>query len=96
MKAYRVIGKLSLNKPHPTIAGRCWVLAQPLGLQQLMHGSETDAEELVAIDDMGASPFALVGISEGAEATNPYLPDRKPVDAYVSCILDQVDIEMPR
>lgn len=93
MKVFRVVGKVSLVRPHPSLTGRRWILAQPHGIAQHLDLVESDAEELVAIDELGASPFGLVGISEGAEAANPYLPDKKPVDAYVSCLLDAVDID---
>ena len=34
-------------------------------------------------------------LSEGGEAANPFFPERKPVDAFCSCILDQLNIVEP-
>jgi ethanolamine utilization protein EutN len=33
-----------------------------------------------------------VGFSEGGEAAAPFYPEKKPVDAYCACILDQIAI----
>ncbi len=33
-----------------------------------------------------------VGFSEGGEAAAPFDPEKKPVDAYCACILDQIAI----
>lgn len=93
MKVFRVVGKVSLVKQHATLTGRRWVIAQPYGLNQALTDAESDAEEIVAIDDLGASPYGLVGIAEGAEAANPYLPQKKPVDAYVACLIDQLEVD---
>ena len=35
---------------------------------------------------------AGIAVSEGAEATQPFRPDLKPVDAYASAILDEVNL----
>ena len=37
-----------------------------------------------------------IGVSEGAEATMPFLPAKKPVDAYCACLLDTVEINQRR
>lgn len=94
MKVFHVVGKVSLNKAHASLAGKRWIIAVPMGLRELAYGGIPASEELIAIDELGAAPGTLVGISEGAEAANPFLPDRKPVDAYVSCIFDRVELDL--
>jgi ethanolamine utilization protein EutN len=46
----------------------------------------------VAWDDNGAGVGSLIAISEGAEATQPFRPELKPVDAYASAILDEIHL----
>lgn len=58
----------------------------------LTEGSPARGEEVVAFDNLGASPGALIGLSEGREAANPFGKDKTPVDAYCACLLDQVDV----
>ena len=33
----------------------------------------------------------LVAFSEGGEAAQPFQPEGKPVDAYISALIDQID-----
>ena len=35
----------------------------------------------------------LIAVSEGAEASAPFYPDQKPIDAYDVAILDELDVE---
>jgi microcompartment protein CcmK/EutM len=98
MKVGRIIGRVSLVRPHESVRGRKFVLAVPLSLDSLREPpADTEllakAEELVAIDELGVTPGDLVGLSDGAEAANAYHPKPKPVDAYVTCLLDRLDLE---
>jgi len=47
----------------------------------------------VTYDELGAGLGELVAISEGAEASAPFHPDQKPIDAYNAAILDVVDVD---
>ena len=47
---------------------------------------------MVAWDDQSAGVGNLVAMSEGAEASQPFRPELKPVDAYASAILDNVEL----
>lgn len=49
-------------------------------------------ESLVVFDDMGASAGQIIAVSEGAEATQPFAPDRVPIDAYAAAILDNIEV----
>jgi microcompartment protein CcmK/EutM len=93
MKIAKVVGKLSLKKAHPSLIGRKWIVAAPLTLRSLDGRGDGGEEEIVAVDDLGVTQGCLVGISDGREACAPYEPHRKPVDAYTSCLLDEVRVD---
>jgi ethanolamine utilization protein EutN len=88
-----VVGKVSLQRVHPSMVGKRYVLVQPQGLKALTGGEQSASEELVAVDELGTIPETRVGFSEGAEAAAPFQPEKKPVDAYVGCIIDDLDID---
>jgi microcompartment protein CcmK/EutM len=60
--------------------------------EALVEGSSARGEEVVLVDILGASPGALIGLSEGREAANPFGKDKVPVDAYCACLLDQITL----
>ncbi len=62
-------------------------------LANLTGRSDEEADPLVVYDELGAGVGSLIGFSEGAEATQPFRPERKPVDAYNAALLDTIDIE---
>ena len=51
-----------------------------------------DGEDLVILDNLGAGRGHQIGFSEGVEAAALFLPEKRPVDAYCACILDEVAI----
>ena len=63
----------------------------PISLQALRADGPGDGEDLVVYDNLGAGLGHRVGFSEGGEAAAPFHPEKKPVDAYCACILDQVE-----
>jgi ethanolamine utilization protein EutN len=88
-----VIGKVSLRRVHPSLVGKRYVLAVPQSLAMLADRGAAQPEELVVIDELGATSGARIGFSEGGEAAVPYLPDRKPVDAYTACLIDDLTLD---
>lgn len=92
MRIGKVIGTVTLNRWHPSLSGARWVIAVPFGLQALREGGEPDGEDVVIYDNLQAGNGSLIGFSEGGEAAVPFLPERKPVDAFCGCILDHVGI----
>jgi ethanolamine utilization protein EutN len=92
MRIAKVVGTVTLNRCHPSFNGARLRLVVPLSLAELKGESQPQADEMVAWDDNGAGIGSLVAISEGAEATQPFRPDLKPVDAYASAILDSIDL----
>jgi ethanolamine utilization protein EutN len=90
MRIAEVIGTVTLSRCHPTMIGSRLVIAVPFSLRALESGARPDGEDLVVLDELGAGSGSLVGVSEGAEAAMPFRPDKKPVDAYAACILDEI------
>jgi ethanolamine utilization protein EutN len=92
MRIGEVIGTVTLNRAHPSLTGARMKLVVPLSLDDLTGGGAKSAEELVAMDELGAGIGSLIAISEGREAAMPFHPDVKPIDAYNAAILDRIDI----
>ena len=91
MRIVEVSGSVTLSRVHPTLVGARWLVGVPFSLEGLRRNSP-DGEDLVIYDQLGAGPGSRIGMSEGGEAAAPFLPDKKPVDAYCACLLDQVVI----
>jgi ethanolamine utilization protein EutN len=89
----RILGTVTLCRPHPTLVGARLRLATPLSLDNLSGQSTAEGDTLVVYDERSAGVGDLIAVSEGAEAAQPFLPDRKPVDAYAAAILDRVEID---
>ena len=90
MRIAEVIGTVTLSRAHPSVAGFRWVIGVPFSLQALRADGPPDGEDVVIFDNLSAGNGHRVGFSEGGEAAVPFLPERKPVDAYCACLLDQV------
>jgi ethanolamine utilization protein EutN len=92
MRIAEVIGTVTLSQVHPALQGARFIIGVPFSLKALKQDAAPDGEDLVIIDQLGAGAGQRVGFSEGGEAAVPYLPERKPVDAYCACILDHVTV----
>ena len=91
MRIAKVVGTVTLNRAHPSFVGARLRLAVPLSLAEL-RGQQPQADEMVVWDENGAGIGSLIAVSEGAEATQPFRPNLKPVDAYAAAILDEVNL----
>lgn len=91
MRIARVIGSVTLNRVHPSLVGARWLIGVPYSLAGLKAG-QPDGEELVIYDNLGAGVGVQIGFSEGGEAAVPFLPAKKPVDAYCACLLDRIEL----
>jgi ethanolamine utilization protein EutN len=92
MRIAEVIGTVTLSRAHPSLLGGRWVIGVPFSLKALRQNGEPDGEDLVIFDNLGAGSGSKIGFSEGGEAAVPFLPERKPVDAYCACILDTINV----
>ena len=93
MRIAEVIGRVTLSRLHPSVKGGRFVITLPMPLEALTEGSARRGEEVVAYDDLGASPGGLIGLSEGREAANPFGKVKTPIDAYCACLLDRVEVK---
>jgi microcompartment protein CcmK/EutM len=94
MRIAKVIGTVTLSRWHPSLGGFRWIIGVPYSLTALQTGGEADGEDLVIFDNLGAGHGNKVGFSEGAEAAAPFAPEKKPLDAFCACILDQVNVRV--
>ena len=91
MRIAKVIGTVTLSRAHPSLAGLRFIIGVPYSLRGLRQ-HRADGEDVVMVDQLGAGTSSQIGFSEGAEASVPFLPERKPLDAYCCCILDRVSL----
>ena len=92
MRIGDIIGTVTLNRSHPSLAGARFKLVVPLSLADLAGQGREPAEELTLYDELGAGVGCRVAFSEGREAAQPFHPQVKPIDAYCAAILDTVRI----
>ena len=92
MRIAEVIGTVTLSRWHPSVTGLRWIIGVPFSLKVLKAKQAPDGEDLVIVDQLGAGLGQKIGFSEGGEAAAPFVPEKKPVDAYCACILDAVEI----
>ena len=92
MRIAEVIGTVTLSRVHPTLAGFRWVIGVPCSLKALKADAAGDGEDLVIFDNLGTGIGSKIGFSEGGEAAAPFLPQKRAVDAYCACLLDQIAI----
>ena len=92
MRIGEIIGTVTLNRSHPSLAGGRFKLVVPLSLADLAGQGNEPAEELTLYDELGAGVGCRVAFSEGREAAQPFHPQVKPIDAYCAAILDTVNI----
>ena len=93
MRIAKVVGTVTLNRCHPSFIGAGLRLAVPLSLAEMRGERQPQADEIVVWDEHGAGPGSLIAVSEGAEATQPFRPALKAVDAYASAILDEMNLD---
>jgi microcompartment protein CcmK/EutM len=92
MRIAEVIGTVTLSRAHSTVTGLRWIIGVPFSLRALQEKQAPDGEDVVIVDQLGAGCGQKIGFSEGGEAAAPFVPEKKPVDAYCACILDAVEV----
>ena len=92
MRIAEVIGTVTLSRVHPTLTGFRWIVGVPYSLAALKVGERSDGEDLVIFDNLGSGIGDKIGFSEGGEAAAPFLPQKRAVDAYCACLLDQIAV----
>jgi ethanolamine utilization protein EutN len=92
MRIAEVIGRVTMSRLHPSLKGGRFVVVLPMPLEALRDDSPRRGEEVIAYDNLGASPGGLIGLSEGREAANPFGKTKTPIDAYCACLIDQLSL----
>lgn len=93
MRIAKVIGTVTLNRPHETMRGATLKMAVPLTLENLQNPESKIRDEFEVVwDDLGAGIGDLIALADGPEACRPFRPNKKPVSAYNAAILDNVSI----
>ncbi len=92
MRIAEVKGRVTLSRFHPSLRGGRFLVARPLPYSALVEGSTARSEELIVYDNLGAGEGALIGVSEGREAANPFGKNKTPVDAFCACLIDQISL----
>jgi ethanolamine utilization protein EutN len=93
MRIMEVIGRVTLSKWDPALNGASWKLAVPLLHAGLSGDQEGRMEPLVIYDELGSGVGEWLAVTESAEASAPFHPQTKPIDAYNAAILDAVSVE---
>lgn len=94
MRIMKVIGTVTLNRVHPTFEGASLRLAIPMSLSDLLNDTEPQADPIVVWDRLGAGTGSRIAVGEGPEASLPFRPAIKPIDAYNAAILDEVTLRL--
>lgn len=98
MRLARVKGKLTLSQRLAELPQGALLICEALdagAVGQLPLDAPRRApmpESLIVLDELGAGEGALIALSEGREASMPWWPEHRPVDAYCVAILDDVNI----
>lgn len=92
MRIAEVIGRVTLSRSHPSLKAARYLIALPMPLEALLEDSTKRGEDVIAYDELGAGPGALIGLSEGREAANPFGKIKVPVDAYCACLIDHLSL----
>lgn len=88
-----VRGKVTLNLAVDAFRAKPLVVLEPVTMDNLRAGNGLGGgKSLVAVNSIGAGIGQLVAFTEGREAANPFWPDKVPVDAYCSAIVDSVNL----
>ncbi len=91
-----VRGQLVLSVAVPELLGTRLLMVEPVTATNLAAGNgQGGGKGLVVADHLAPGLGQTIGFVEGREAANPYWPERAPVDAYCSLIVERVDFRPP-
>ncbi len=93
MRIGRVIGQVTLNRGYHKMRGSRLLVVKPHTIEVVREGAPEPLETIIVWDELSATDDDLVGFSEGREGAMPFHPDKVPVDAYLACILDDVNVD---
>ncbi len=86
-----VRGSITLSPAVPELLGLTLVVLEPVTMANLRaKNGKGGGKSMVAVDALGAAKGQMVAFTEGSEAANPFWPNRVPVDAYCTLIVDSI------
>ena len=89
-----VRGHLTLTPAVESFHSRTLAILEPVTMENLRaKNGQGGGKSLIAIDELGAATGQMVAFTEGREASNPFYPTPVPVDAYLTLIVDSVDVK---
>jgi len=92
MRIGEVVGSVTLSVCHPSLEGATWRIVVPYTRANLEGKSNHREEPLVVLDELQAGVGSRMAFTESAEASAPFYPEQKPIDAYNAAILDSIDL----
>lgn len=99
MRIARVLGTVICNRQLPELPPGRFLICEALDAAGVRQAEECVPrtspmpESLIVFDQLGAGAGELIAVSEGREACMPFHPEKVPLDAYCSAILDRVSID---
>lgn len=95
MRLGTVRGHVVLSACVPELRGSRLLIVEPVTAENLGKGTGGGGKALVVADHLSPGQGQTVAFVEGREAANPYWPNKVPVDAYCSFIVDAIDYHPP-
>ena len=94
MRLGTVIGRVTLSKRVPALAGARWLIVSPFTRDHFqdptMPGRKLSGDPtLVVYDDIGGGQGDTIGFVEGREAAMPF-EQSTPIDAINAAIVDEI------
>lgn len=94
MRLGTVIGRVTLSRCVPALAGGRWLIVCPFSREQFRRGGETTPglskdPSLVVYDAIGGGVGQTIGFVEGREAAQPFA-EPTPVDAIDVALVDEI------
>ncbi len=93
MRIAKVVGNVTLSRQVENMTSSSFKLVIVQSLANLTGESDELDIEQVVYDPLGAAVGQYIAMSEGGEASQPFQPTGKPVDAYCAAILDTIHVK---
>ncbi len=94
MKLGSVIGRVTLSKTLPVLAGARWLIVSPFTREDYLRGTHQPPRpgkepSVVVYDNLGGAVGQIVGYIEGREAASPF-DEPTPIDAINAALVDEI------
>ena len=91
-----VRGHVVLNTAVEELRGIRLLVVEPVSAENLAKNDGSGGgKALIVADHLGPGMGQMIAFTEGSEASNPYWPQKVPVDAYCAMIVNSVDYRPP-